>query len=349
MCAIRSVLVAVLFFTVSGIWADKVEVIVTKLSEPFAVDFDPKGNLIIAEMTKGEKVLLLNSKKELSRFAGTGKKGLSGDDGDPSQAEFNGIHHLAITPDGDIYLADTFNNVIRKIDAKTGKITRFAGTGEKGFAGDGGPALKAKFSGTFCLAFDAKFEKMYVADLGNRRIRMIEMRTGTISTVAGNGTAGVPENDSLAAKSPLVDPRAVAIDAANQIYILERGGHALRVVNAEGKIRTLVGTGKPGLKGDGGDALEATLNGPKHLCIDLDQGVIIADAENNVIRKYDPKTGKIFRIAGTGKKGISGTDTGDPLKMELARPHGVIVHPKTGDLYITDSYNDRILKLVRQK
>ncbi|MBM3891753.1 MAG: hypothetical protein FJ388_21775, partial [Verrucomicrobia bacterium] len=96
---------------------------------------------------------------------------------------------------------------------------------------------------------------------------------------------------------------------------------------------------------DGGPALAATMNGPKHLCVDKDDNVIIADAENNVIRKYLPKEGRIIRVAGTGKKGAAGVG-GDPLQCELARPHGVTVHPQTGELYITDTYNNRVLKIV---
>jgi DNA-binding beta-propeller fold protein YncE len=115
-------------------------------------------------------------------------------------------------------------------------------------------------------------------------------------------------------------------------------------VTPDGKIRTVAGTGKPGATGDGGDARQATLNGPKHIEVDRDGNVLIADAENNLIRKYLPAEGKIVRVAGTGKKGSAGTG-GPPVQAELARPHGVHVHPSSGRLYITDSYNDRILKV----
>ena len=154
----------------------------------------------------------------------------------------------------------------------------------------------------------------------------------------------MPTDGVEAVNAPLVDPRAVTPDASGGFYILERNGNALRHVDAAGKIRTVVGTGGKGLNGDGGPALAATMSGPKYLTLDGDGSVLIADAENHVIRRYAPKTGLITRVAGTGKKGTAGLG-GSPLECELARPHGVTV-ARDGTLFITDSYNDRILEIV---
>jgi hypothetical protein len=128
--------------------------------------------------------------------------------------------------------------------------------------------------------------------------------------------------------------------------VLERSGHALRRVDPQGTIRTIAGTGKAGASGDGGDARMATLNGPKHLCIDNEGNVIIADTENHLIRKVRVAEGKIVRVAGTGKKGTAGLG-GPPQEAELNQPHGVYVHPTTGILYIADSTNNRVLKIER--
>src|SRR5207248_9338613 len=125
---------------------------------------------------------------------------------------------------------------------------------------------------------------MYLADLDNRRVRAIDLQTGLVTTVAGNGKKGVPQDGADALKSPLVDPRAVAADRQGNVYILERSGHALRAVTPEGKIRTGAGTGKPGLGGDGGDARKATLRGPTHLYIELHDNVVIADSPHHVLR-----------------------------------------------------------------
>jgi sugar lactone lactonase YvrE len=312
-----------------------------KLHEPFAAALDAAGNMFICE--ESGRILKLDAKGVLKIIAGESGKGYSGDGGPAAKAQLHFPHNLIVAPNGDLLIADTLNNCVRKIDAKSGVITTIAGTGEKGFAGDGGPAAKAKFNGTFSIALDRAGKQLYICDLGNRRIRAMNMKTGIVKTVAGNGQRGVPTDGADATASPLADPRAVCVDSKGNIYILERGGHALRVVDRAGKIRTVAGTGKKGFSGDGDDALQADLNGPKHLYPDLQDNILIADAENNVVRKYIPATGKIVRVAGTDRRGIA--LTADPLKTELARPHGVYVHTN-GATYIVDSYNDRILKIA---
>ena len=177
----------------------------------------------------GQRVRKIDNKGILTTIAGNGEKGDGGDGGPAHKATFNGMHSLAVAPNDDIYLADTGNNRVRRIDAKTGVIETVIGTGEKGFSGDGGPAKKAKFGGIYCVAFNAKGDKLYLADLDNRRIRVVDLVTDKVETVAGNGTKGVPKDGADAKAAPLVDPRAVAVDSKGNVYILERSGHALRV------------------------------------------------------------------------------------------------------------------------
>jgi DNA-binding beta-propeller fold protein YncE len=309
-------------------------------SAVFGIDFDRGGNMYVVEFDG--QVRKIDAKGKVTLVAGTDQKGFSGDGGPATKAQFDGLHNLAVAPNGDIYLADTWNSRVRKIDAKTGIVTTFAGTGTRGFGGDGGIAAKAAFGNVYCVAFDPKGERMFVADLDNRRVRAIDMKTGIVTTVAGNGKKGVPEDGADAVSSPLVDPRAVAVDRKGNIYVLERGGHALRVVDVQGKIRTVAGTGKQGYGGDGGDARKAVFNGPKFVWIDAEDNVLICDTENHVIRKYLPREGKIVRVAGSGKKGASGVG-GSPEKCELMQPHGVCLH--SGDIYIADSGNRRVLRL----
>jgi hypothetical protein len=315
------------------------------LLEPFGVEFTATGEMIVVEMAKGERVLKVDKDGMLRVIAGIGKTGYAGDGGPATEAAFAGIHNLAILPNGDLLLADSFNHTLRKIDAKTGIVTTVAGHGKSGDAGDGGPAKDAQFATLIQIALDPSAKHLFIADIGNKRVRRIDLASGIIETVAGNGKGGVPPDGADAKAAPLADPRAVVADGAGGFYILERNGNALRHVDGAGKIKTVAGTGTKGLSGDDGPALQATMNGPKHLCLDRDGSVLIADAENHVIRRYTPKDGKIVRVAGTGKRGATGVG-GDPLQCELARPHGVTVH-RDGTLFITDSYNDRVLRIVR--
>jgi sugar lactone lactonase YvrE len=315
------------------------------LASPFGVDFDRAGNMFLVEMT-GQRVRKIDQSGLLTTVAGDGTKGSAGDGGPAASAQFNGMHNLTIGPDDTIYVADTWNNCVRAIDPGTGKIARVAGTGEKGFSGDGGPATEAKLGGVYCATLNQNGDKLYLADLDNRRVRRVDLSSGIITTVAGNGQRGVPGDGAVATEAPLVDPRAVAVDQASNIYVLERSGHALRVVDPRGKIWTRVGTGKAGATGDDGNARLATLNGPKHLCFDQKGNVIIADTENHLIRKYLVGENKVIRLVGSGRRGQAGIG-GPPLQVELNQPHGVYVH-KDGTLYISDSSNNRILKIVEE-
>jgi DNA-binding beta-propeller fold protein YncE len=314
------------------------------LNEPFSIDFDAAGAAYVAEMSGNRISVLDPATGKHAVLAGTGMKGLTGDGGPGDQATFNGPHDLLVGPDGQVWVADTFNNVVRKVDPKTRQVVRVAGTGKKGFSGDGGPALAADFGGIYSIAFDARKERLFLCDLDSRRIRVMSLKTGVVTTYAGNGQKGLPEDGKPAVSQPLVDPRAVACDSQGNVYVLERGGHALRVVDVQGRIRTVAGTGKAGLAD--GPALQAQLNGPKHITVDANDDVLISDAESNTVRRYRPKDASISRVAGTGKKAADGVG-GAPEACGLARPHGTRAHPATGEIWITDTYNHRILRIAK--
>ncbi len=305
------------------------------LREPFGVEFDAVGNLYLAEMVSGNRLLRIDPRGILTHLAGDGTVGDAGDGGPALAARFNGPHNLAVLPDGDVLLGDTWNGRVRRFHAGSGTVSSLPGFNV--------PPPAARTNGPYCITLTPDARELVIADL--RRVQVLNLATSRLRVVAGNGKKGVPADGAMAADAPLVDPRAAAYDRRGNLYILERNGHALRVVGPDGRIRTVVNaTGAKGATGDGGPALAATLNGPKHLCIDRDDAVLIADAENHLVRRYSPSTGLITRVAGTGKKGAAGVG-GPPEECELNRPHGVTVH-RDGALYITDSYNHRVLRIV---
>ncbi len=287
--------------------------------EPFGVAFDRAGNLYVIEYT-GNRLIQIDAAGRTSLVAG----------GDA----FREPHAIAMDGDDQLFIADTHNNRVLRRDVASGSTVTVAGNGQKGYSGDGGPATDAAFNGIFAIDLSPDGENLYIADLTNRRVRRIDLRSGIVTTVAGNGEQGIPEDGAVAAESPLVDPRAVTADRDGNVYILERRGNALRVVDKTGRIRTLI---KPG-------DITPDLNGPKHLCMDQSGNVIIADAENHLLRRYNTQTGETTTIMGTGEAG-DGMDTSDLLKTQLNRPHGVYVSAD-GALYVSDSYNHRILKVT---
>ena len=303
-----------------------------KLKSPFGIDFDGAGNMYIVEL-EGGRVHKLDTAGRFTTIAGDGSQGYEGDGGPARHATFNGMHNVAVTPAGDLYIADSWNHCVRKIDARTGVINTFAGTGQAGYSGDGGPARKATFNYVMCVSLSPANDKIYLADLKNRRIRVVDLESGTVETVAGNGEKGVPADGDVARLSPLVDPRAVAVDSQDNVYVLERGGHALRLVTPDGRIRTVVGTGQRGDRD--GPGHEAQLGSPKHIAIDLSNNVIIADDNNQVIRKYDPRNREVTTIVGRG--------LGQPPRF-LDKPHGVCVR-EDGTLFVIDTGHDRILRV----
>lgn len=320
------------------------------VSEPFSVDFDSKGTLFGVEFTKSNRVFKLDGGK-LSFVAGVqhseeerGKNppGDVADGSDPQKAIFNGMHDIQITHDDRIYIGDSFHNRVRLLDLAGGRVSTIAGTGASGFNGDGGPATAATFSITMTATLSPDQKRIYIADIGNSRTRMIDLASGIVSTVAGNGKKGLPADDSDALNVPMGDTRAVTQAKDGMLYVLLRGGNSLVAVK-NGKARTVVNAaGKQGYGGDGGPARDALMNGPKYVAMDANQNVLICDTENHCVRRYSPTTGKIELIAGSPK--VSGTKIGATFSdTQLKRPHGVRMGPD-GKLYIADTYNNRVLR-----
>jgi DNA-binding beta-propeller fold protein YncE len=299
------------------------------LKSPFGVDFDTAGSMFIVEL-EGGRVFERTPVGEVRQIGGDGGKSYQGDNGPLAKATFNGMHNVAITKSGRMLISDTWNNCVRDVDLPTRMIKTLAGNGQAGFAD--GPGPDARFNFVMCVTLDPAEKNLHIADINNRRIRVLNLETNAVTTIAGNGMKGVPEDGAKALEAPLVDPRAVAADAEGRVYVLERGGHALRRVDPDGTIRTVVGTGKAGFKD--GPAREAQLNSPKHLCVDEQGRVYIADDTNAAIRCYDPATETVTTLLGRGH--------GDE-RIKLNRPHGVT--REKDSLYVMDTYHDRIFRL----
>ncbi len=319
-----------------------------EVSEPFSIDFDAAGAMYGVEFTQSNRVFKLADGK-LSFIAGVqhgeNEKNVPGDvnDGaDPMKAIFKGMHDIQITKGNQAIIGDSFHNRVRKLDLASGNVTTLAGTCKSGFAGDNGPATQATFSIAMTATLTPDENHILVADIGNNRVRSIDLASGTIETVAGDGKKGNPQDGSDALKAPMGDARAVTQATDGTMYVLLRGGNSLVEIKG-GKVRTVVNAaGKKGYSGDGGPGRDATMNGPKYVAMDSQGDVLICDTENHCVRRYSPKTEKIELLAGAPPK--AGNTVGETwLKTELKRPHGVRIGPG-GKLYIADTYNNRVLR-----
>ena len=312
-----------------------------RLVQPFGVAFDRHGNWYICEY-QGQRITRIDKRGNLSLFAGSDGKSGAVEGLRAGEIRFHDPHGLVISREK-MYVADTLNHRVIEIELGTGRAAALAGTGQAGYSGDDGPAAGATFNQLYAVDLDKKGESLYLTDLRNRRIRLLSLKSGIVRTIAGNGVEGIPADGALATASPLLDPRAAVVDSKGNLYILERRGNALRVVDKTGRIRTVIGPGINRSPQNSTTGAIGELNGPKHLSVDRDDNVIIADTENHRILKYNPKESSTVVIAGTGEKGNRLVQDA-PLKTELNRPHGVFTH-SSGALFISDSENNRVLKL----
>jgi DNA-binding beta-propeller fold protein YncE len=223
-------------------------------------------------------------------------------------------------------------------------MTTVAGDGSAKFSGDGGPAASAGLVEPNGVALDPGQGRLFIADVADHRIRVVDLSTGTITTFAGTGRGRHDGDGGPAREASIFGARAVEVGRDGTVYVLERQGNTLRAVEpATGTIRTVAGTGAKGAGGDDGPALAATFNGPKELAIDPAGDLLIVDTENQSIRRIEARTNTVSTIAGRGTRGGAG-DGGPATAAELARPHGVTVGPD-GAVYIGDTENHRIRKL----
>ncbi len=313
----------------------------TNIGNPFGVEIGPDGALYITEVSNHRVRRMDLKTHQLSTVAGNGQKGYSGDGGPATEASLNEPYEVRFDHQGNMFFVEMQNNLIRKVD-RSGRISTVAGTGKPGYRGDGGPALDAQFRAPHSIALDGK-GSLYVADLGNHRIRRIDLAKGTIESIAGNGEKQLPNDGETIRDLPILGPRALFFSGATLWIALREGNSVWKLNMAAGTLHHVAGTGAKGFTGDGGPAAKATFNGPKGIALDVDsKGIYVADTESQTIRRIDAATGVIATIAGSGPadRGYGG-DGGLATQAKLNRPHGICVGPD-GVVYIGDSENHRV-------
>ncbi len=303
----------------------------------------PNGPDLISALVAGAPPSLPSG--DISTVAGNGTQGYSGDGGAATSAELWDPYDVAVDSRGDIYIADTFNERIRKVTVSTGVITTVAGsTRTAGYSGDGGPATSAELDWPMGVAVDAS-GNIYIADYYNQCIRKVTASTGIITTVAGDGTQGYSGDGGAATSAKLNLPTGVAVDSSGNIYIADWYNYRIRKVTVStGIITTVAGDGTGGYSGDGGAATSAELYYPSSVALDASGNIYIADADNYRVRKVTASTGIITTVAGDGTAGYSG-DGGAATSAELDYPYGVALDA-SGNLYITDVLNERIREVT---
>lgn len=304
------------------------------LTEGVAVD--SLGNLFIADSTDNA-IRKVDASGVIRTIAGNGQFGFGGDGGPASLAILDLPEGLAVDAAGNLLFADNFR--IRRIDT-SGMINTVAGNGTLGFSGDNGPATQAQIGGAFGVAVDSA-GNFYIADTNNQRIRKVDT-TGTITTVAGNGTAGFAGDNGPAVNAQFHTPISVAVDSASNLFVADQLNNRVRKIDTSGTITTVAGTGTPGFSGDNGPATAANLDGPDAVALDRSGNLFMT--VRGRIRKVD-LSGTITTVAGNGASGFSG-DSGPALNAGFSAAFAGITLDSAGNLYISDSSNERIRKVI---
>ena len=236
------------------------------IGDPFGVEMGPDGALYITEVRNHRVRRLDLATGMLSTVAGCGRKGYSGDGGSALEAELNEPYEVRFDKQGNMYFVEMKNHLVRRVDAKTQSITTVAGTGQQGFSGDGGPATQATMNRPHSIALDGK-GGLLIADIGNHRIRRVDLATGTIESIAGSAQRTLPQDGQQAKGNPILGPRALFVDG-DTLWIALREGHSVwRMDLRDGILKHFAGTGEKGFGGDGNTARKAMFNGPKGIAV----------------------------------------------------------------------------------
>jgi streptogramin lyase len=316
-----------------------------ELNNPFGVIRGPDGCIWFCEYS-GNLVRRINSDGTLSTIVGDGNKDYRGDGGPARQASLNMPHEIRFGPDRKLYIADMGNHVIRRVDLETDKIDTIAGTGEPGYSGDGGPAVRAQLKQPHSIQFGPD-GILYICDIGNHAIRAVDVNTGMITTFAGGKPAGPTLDGTRLIDATFHGPRSIDFDKQGDMWLATReGNQVFRIAIKEQRVWHIAGTGEKGFAGHGGNAKLAKLSGPKGIAIDSQGGVWLADTESHSVRRIREDGAGIDLVAGTGDAGDG--PSGEALRCRLNRLHGIYVD-NDDSILIGDSESHRIRELRRKK
>jgi streptogramin lyase len=270
----------------------------------------------------------------IETFAGTGEKGFLGDGGPAVNAQLDNPFGVIRGPDGALWFCEYSGQRIRRVD-RNGIIRTVAGNGKSGYSGDGGPALEATFQLPHEIRFDSRGD-LYVVDMGNHAVRCVDLKTGTISTIAGTGKPGYSGDGGPAAQAQLDKPHSIQFGPDGSLYICDIGNHVIRRIDMQTKqISTFAGTGKPGPTPDAAPIAGTPLKGPRSLDFDASGNLWLATREGNQVFKIDMRSKTIHHIAGTGKSGFQGNG-GPAIQAELKGPKGIALDAH-GNVWLADT------------
>src|SRR5438094_773011 len=322
----------------SGFSGDGGPATAAELYLPAGVTFGAAGDLFIADQQNNRIRRVDATAGIITTVAGNGSAGFSGDGGPATAAQLQYPYSVGLDAAGNVFIPDTTNERLRRIDARTGIITTIAGNGTPSFSGDGGPATTAQIGFVPGVAVDPA-GNLFITDHNAQRIRRVDAATGIITTVAGNGTAGFGGDDGPATAAQLTDPSGIALDASGNLFIADRL-RVRRVEASTGVITTIAGNGNCCFSGDGGPATAAGLDYCLNVAVDIAGNVFTAEPCNNHrVRRVDATTGIITTVAGNGVHGFSG-DGGPATAAELGSPVAVAVDA-AGNVLIADTFRVR--------